>query len=58
MQKEGTAHPSMVSRYLEENENGGDIPEVAIMDMASDAYGGEYLEKVDVYETEADHRWC
>ncbi|KAH7877875.1 cytochrome P450 [Lentinula edodes] len=38
--KEGTAHPSMVSRYLEENENGGDIPEVAIMDMASDAYGG------------------
>ncbi|KAJ3974717.1 cytochrome P450 [Lentinula raphanica] len=41
--KEGTAHPSMVARYLEENENGADIPEVAIMDMASDAYGGSSL---------------
>ncbi|KAJ3974864.1 hypothetical protein EV361DRAFT_946645 [Lentinula raphanica] len=30
----------LFSRYLEENENGADIPEVAIMDMASDAYGG------------------
>ncbi|KAE9390080.1 cytochrome P450 [Gymnopus androsaceus JB14] len=37
--KEGTANPSMVLRYLEENKNGADIPEEAIMDMASAAYG-------------------
>ncbi|KAE9398746.1 cytochrome P450 [Gymnopus androsaceus JB14] len=37
--REGTANPSMVLRYLEENENGADIPEKAIMEMASDAYG-------------------
>ncbi|KAF5372802.1 hypothetical protein D9757_011098 [Collybiopsis confluens] len=37
--REGTANPSMVSYYLEENKNGGDIPEKVIMDIASDAYG-------------------
>ncbi|KAE9394946.1 cytochrome P450 [Gymnopus androsaceus JB14] len=37
--KEGTASPSMVLRYLEENKNGANIPEEAIMDAASDAYG-------------------
>ncbi|KAF5378259.1 hypothetical protein D9757_009142 [Collybiopsis confluens] len=38
--REDRANPSMVLHYLEQNKNGADIPEKAIMEMASDAYGG------------------